>query len=474
MISFLVSLVALVIGYLIYGALVEKWFGADPSRPTPAVTQTDGVDYVPLPWYKIFLIQFLNIAGLGPIFGAILGALYGPSAFLWIVFGCIFGGAVHDYFSGMLSIRHEGKSIPEIVGLYLGDKTRQVMRLFSIILLLLVGTVFMVGPAGLLSNLGFEGIFANKTFWLAVILAYYFIATVVPVDKLIARIYPLFGAALLIMAIGIGGALVFGNWAIPEVGTPSAHPGGLPLWPMLFITIACGAISGFHATQSPLMARCVKNEAYGRPVFFGAMIAEGVVALVWAAAAMTFFPNGIPGLNEVLAKGGPGLVVNEVSVGLMGSFGGMLAVLGVIACPVTSGDTAFRSVRLIFADIFNLSQSKIRNRLLVAIPVFVSGYLLTLVDFTVIWRYFAFSNQALATIVLWTSSVYMVRNGRSHWFVSLPAAFMTAVCVTYIVMAPEGLAMSEGFAYPAGIVVAIVAFLYFFYASVYRKIKVFA
>ncbi len=471
MISFLVSLVALVVGYLIYGALVEKWFGADPSRPTPAVTQTDGVDYVPLPWYKIFLIQFLNIAGLGPIFGAILGALYGPSAFLWIVFGCIFGGAVHDYFSGMLSIRHEGKSIPEIVGLYLGDKTRQVMRLFSIVLLLLVGTVFMVGPAGLLSNLGFEGIFANKTFWLAVILAYYFIATVVPVDKLIARIYPLFGAALLIMAVGIGGALVFGSWDIPEVGTPSAHPGGLPLWPMLFITIACGAISGFHATQSPLMARCVKNEAYGRPVFFGAMIAEGIVALVWAAAAMTFFPNGIPGLNEVLAKGGPGLVVNEVSVGLMGSFGGLLAVLGVIACPVTSGDTAFRSVRLIFADIFNLSQSKISNRLLVAIPVFITGYLLTLVDFTVIWRYFAFSNQALATIVLWTSAVYMVRNGRSHWFVSLPATFMTAVCVTYIVMAPEGLSLSQAFAYPAGLMAAVSALLIFGFVFLFRNSK---
>ncbi len=471
MISFLVSLVALVVGYLIYGALVEKWFGADPSRPTPAVTQADGVDYVPLPWYKIFLIQFLNIAGLGPIFGAILGALYGPSAFLWIVFGCIFGGAVHDYFSGMLSIRHEGKSIPEIVGIYLGDKTRQVMRLFSIVLLLLVGTVFMVGPAGLLSNLGFEGVFANKTFWLAVILAYYFIATVVPVDKLIARIYPLFGAALLIMAVGIGGALVFGDWTIPEVGTPSAHPGGLPLWPMLFITIACGAISGFHATQSPLMARCVKNEAYGRPVFFGAMIAEGVVALVWAAAAMTFFPNGIPGLNEVLAKGGPGLVVNEVSVGLMGSFGGLLAVLGVIACPVTSGDTAFRSVRLIFADIFNLSQSKISNRLLVAIPVFITGYLLTLVDFTVIWRYFAFSNQALATIVLWTSAVYMVRNGRSHWFVSLPATFMTAVCVTYIVMAPEGLSLPQSFAYPAGLIAAVSALLIFCFMFSFRNSK---
>lgn len=469
MISFLVSLIALVVGYLIYGALVEKWFGADPNRPTPAVTQTDGVDYVPLPWYKIFLIQFLNIAGLGPIFGAILGALYGPSAFLWIVFGCIFGGAVHDYFSGTLSIRHEGKSIPEIVGLYLGDKTRQVMRLFSIILLLLVGTVFMVGPADLLSNLGFEGVFANKTFWLAVILAYYFIATVVPVDKLIARIYPLFGAALLIMAVGIGGALVFGDWRIPEVGTPSAHPGGLPLWPMLFITIACGAISGFHATQSPLMARCVKNEAYARPVFFGAMIAEGIVALVWAAAAMTFFPNGIPGLNEVLAKGGPGLVVNEVSVGLMGSFGGLLAVLGVIACPVTSGDTAFRSVRLIFADIFNLSQSKIRNRLLVAIPVFATGYLLTLVDFTVIWRYFAFSNQALATIVLWTSAVYMVRNGRSHWFVSLPAVFMTAVCVTYIVMAPEGLAMSVSVANPIGILCAFTAMIAFSMGRVFKQ-----
>ncbi|MGY0219450.1 carbon starvation CstA family protein [Endozoicomonadaceae bacterium StTr2] len=454
MTSFLLSLVALILGYLTYGALVERLFGADPDRPTPALEMTDHVDFVPMSWPRIFLIQFLNIAGLGPIFGAILGALYGPAAFVWIVCGCIFAGAVHDYFSGMMSVRHEGKSIPDVVGIYLGSRVCQFMRLMSIILLLLVGTVFVVGPASLLCNLGFTGIFATKAFWIVAILGYYFIATIVPVDKLIGRIYPLFAVALLFMALGIGGMLVFKGLPVPEIGTPSDHPAGLPVWPMLCITIACGAISGFHATQSPIMARCISTEMYGRRVFYGAMVAEGVITLIWAAAAMAFFPDGIQGLSMVLDKGGPSMVVNEIAVGLLGTLGGFLAILGVIACPITSGDTAFRSIRLIFADMLKLSQFPVFNRLLLAVPVFLIGYGLTLVDFSVIWRYFAFSNQALATIVLWSAAVYMVHHNRPAWIALIPATFMTGVCSTYILMAPEGLGLSTTHAYPMGAVAA--------------------
>ena len=461
MISFIVALLALVVGYVLYGSVVEKAFGADASRTTPAYTLTDGVDFVPLSWPRIFLIQFLNIAGLGPIFGAILGALYGPVAFIWIVFGCIFAGAVHDYFSGMMSLRHDGKSIPEVVGIYLGSRVRQFMRVLSIVLLLLVGVVFMVGPASLLSNLGFEGVFANKSFWLAVIIGYYFIATILPVDKVIAKIYPLFAIALLFMAVGIAVMLVVNDLPVPEIGTPTSHPAGLPVWPMLCITIACGAISGFHATQSPLMARCVPNETFGRRVFYGAMVAEGVVTLIWAAAAMAFFPDGIGGLSQVLDQGGPSLVVNEVAIGLMGSLGGMLAILGVIACPITSGDTAFRSLRLIFADMLNIGQVHMFHRLALAVPVFVIGYLLTLVDFSIIWRYFAFSNQALATIVLWTAAVYMVVQDKNVWIPLLPAVFMTGVCSTYILMAPEGLAISSSIAWPVGAFVALASGLLF-------------
>lgn len=455
MTSFFLAFVALIVGYCIYGKIVERCFGADSSRATPAIEMTDGVDFVPLSWPRIFLIQFLNIAGLGPIFGAVLGALYGPMAFVWIVGGCIFAGAVHDYFSGMMSVRHQGQSIPEVVGFYLGPRVCQFMRVMSIVLLLLVGTVFMVGPASLLSNLGFTGVFADKTFWLAVILGYYFIATILPIDKLIARIYPLFAIALLFMAVGIAGMMVVKGLPIPEIGTPSEHPAGLPVWPMLCITIACGAISGFHATQSPLMARCIPDEKYGRRVFYGAMVAEGVVTLIWAAAAMAFFPEGIKGLSAVLDKGGPSLVVNEIAIGLMGSLGGMLAILGVIACPITSGDTAFRSLRLIFADMFQINQTGMVNRLMLAVPVFLAGYLLTLVDFSIIWRYFAFSNQALATIVLWTAAVYMVRQGRTFWIALVPAGFMTAVCFTYILMAPEGFAVTSDIAWPAGILFAL-------------------
>ena len=390
-----------------------------------------------------------------------MGALYGPAAFLWIAFGCIFAGAVHDYFSGMLSIRHEGKSIPEVVGVYLGEGARKFMRGFSVVLLTLVGVVFMMSPAGLLANLGGEGILANTSFWLGLIIAYYFIATILPIDKVIAKIYPLFGACLLIMAFGVGGMMVFNGLPIPEIGADLSHPGGLPIFPMLFTTIACGAISGFHATQSPMMARCTANETQGRPIFYGAMVAEGVVALIWAAAAMSFFPNGLEGLNAVLAQGGAGLVVKEISVGMLGTVGGLMAILGVIACPITSGDTAFRSVRLVIADAIGIDQTTTANRLKLAVPVFAIGFALTFIDFNIIWRYFAFSNQTLATVVLWASAAYMVSCGKSHWFVSLPASFMTAVCTTYIMMAPEGFSLSSTVSYPVGVSAAILAMILF-------------
>ncbi|MDC7225027.1 MAG: carbon starvation protein A [Spirochaetales bacterium] len=461
MISFLVSIAVLVGGYFIYGAVVDRVFGADPSRPTPAKTMANGIDYVELPWYRIFLIQLLNIAGLGPIFGAIMGALFGPAAFLWIVLGTIFAGGVHDYFSGMLSVRHEGKSISEIVGIYLGDKVRLAMRIFSVVLLGLVGTVFMYGPAGLLSNLGMSGIFAQKHFWLIIILAYYFIATVVPVDKVIGKIYPLFGAVLLIMAFGVAGAIILGGLPVPEISFVNPHPKGLAFWPMLFITIACGAISGFHSTQSPVMARCLPNEKYGRRVFYGAMVGEGIIALIWAAAAMSFFPGGISGLADVTAQGGAGLVVNQVSIGLLGGVGGVLAILGVIACPITSGDTAFRSARLTIADSLNLDQAPIKNRLLIAIPLLAVGFVLTFVDFSIIWRYFAWSNQTLATIVLWASAAYLAGEGRFHWMATLPATFMTAVVVTYIFQAPEGFGLSTSISYPVGLIAAAALFVLF-------------
>jgi carbon starvation protein CstA len=347
-----------------------------------------------------------------------------------------------------------------------------VMRVFSVILLILVGTVFMAGPAGLLANLGMTGIFANKWFWLGLILVYYFVATVVPVDKLIGKIYPLFGAVLFIMAFGVGGALILGKMPIPELTLTNMHPKGLPMWPMLFITIACGAISGFHATQSPLMARCLPNEKYGRKVFYGAMVGEGIVALIWAAAAMTFFKGGISGLSEIISTGGAGLVVNQISLGLLGPIGGFLAILGVIACPITSGDTAFRSVRLTIGDALGLNQEGIKNRLLLAIPVFAIGFALNFIDFSIIWRYFAWSNQTLATIVLWTTAVYLVKKDRLHWIATVPAVFMSAVVTTYILMANEGLGLATAIAYPVGIVVAAALFALFLIKFVFKKTNV--
>jgi len=464
MITFFVALAVLILGYFTYGALIEKIFKPDESKETCANSMEDGVDYVPLGWKKIFLIQLLNIAGLGPIFGAITGALWGPVAFLWIVFGCIFGGAVHDYLTGMLSLRHNGASISEVVGIYLGPAMKNVMRVFSVILLILVGTVFMTGPAKLLASLTPDSL--NTTFWLVVIIIYYFLATMLPIDKLIGRIYPFFGICLLIMAVGIGGGLFIQGYHVPELTLTNMHPSGLPVWPLLFVSIACGAISGFHATQSPLMARCLKSERHGRRVFYGAMVAEGIIALIWAAAAMAFF-NGTEGLAGAL-KDGQGAVVYKVSTTILGSVGGVLAMIGVIACPITSGDTAFRSARLTIADAFKFNQKPIAKRLYISIPLFIIGVSLSQLNFDIIWRYFAWSNQTLATIALWACAVYLYRSKKLHWIATIPATFMTAVCSTYILQAPEGLKLATSISYPIGIAFALVT-LGIFIRSTYKR-----
>lgn len=467
MITFILSIVTLVLGYLIYGKFVEKKFGIDEDKETPAISKKDGVDFVPMSWGKIFLIQFLNIAGLGPIFGAIAGALWGPVAFLWIVFGCIFAGGVHDYFSGMLSVRHGGASIPEVVGQYLGKGFKNFMRVFSVVLLVLVGVVFIKGPAAILT--GLTGV--NISILIAGIFLYYILATMIPIDKLIGKIYPIFGISLLIMAFGIAGALIFGDYSIPELVPANivnmhATPSKYPIFPMLFITIACGAISGFHATQSPLMARCMTNERQGRKIFYGTMIAEGIVALIWAAAAMTFF-GGVRELGDTMSVTGHNAawVVNEICGSLLGKVGGVLAIIGVVAAPITSGDTAFRSARLTIADTLSISQTKLKKRLLITLPLFAVGFLLTQVNFAIIWRYFGWANQTLATIVLWTAAMYMLTKGRSHWFATIPATFMTAVVSTYILIAPEGFHISQSIAYPIGLLTAIATLCVFLYAS---------
>ncbi|MFA5262537.1 MAG: carbon starvation protein A [Opitutaceae bacterium] len=462
---FFISAAILIVGYFTYGVLTDRIFKPDPNRTTPAYAMTDGVDYVPMNWPKIFLIQLLNIAGLGPIFGALAGALWGPVAFLWIVFGCLFAGGVHDYLGGMLSIRNKGASISEITGFYLGPTMKNVMRVSSVILLVLVGTVFVTGPAKLLASLTPAALDYN--FWLVVILIYYFLATMLPIDQLIGRIYPVFGLILLIMAVGIVGGLVVKGYRIPDFTLANLHPKNLPIWPLMFISIACGAISGFHATQSPMMARCLKNERYGRRVFYGAMVAEGVIALIWAAAGMAFF-HGTPGLAEALKDGGPGGVVNKVSISLLGKVGGVLAILGVVICPITSGDTAFRSARLTVADWLRTDQQPILKRLYIALPLFAVGGVLSQMNFDIIWRYFAWANQTLAMIVLWTCAVYLVRSNKTHWIATVPASFMTAVSVTYLLQAPEGFNLSTCIAYPAG-VIAAVALLGLFLGVIFKR-----
>ena len=466
MVTFILCIILLVLGYIFYGKRVDRIFGSD-DRPTPAVTINDGVDFVPMKGWKIFLVQLLNIAGLGPIFGALNGALFGPIVYLWIVFGTIFAGGVHDYMCGMLSMRHEGASISEITGKYLGNVMLQVMRVFSVVLLVMVGVVFSKGPAGLLALLTPEKLDAN--FWLWVIIVYYFIATFVPIDKVIGKVYPLFGVCLIVMAVGVAGVLMFsGDYQMPELWNnfSNQHAGGVSVWPFMFITVACGAISGFHATQSPMMARCCTSEKQGHMVFYGAMVAEGVIAMVWAAAGVSFYEN-----SQALLEAGAGVnaVVYEICNTTMGKLGGVLAMLGVIACPITSGDTAYRSARLTLADWFKIDQKNWKNRLLLTIPLLGAGAAICQVDYSVVWRYFSWSNQTLAMIALWAAAVYLHQNGRNPWMCVIPATFMTGVSITYFVAAPECLGLlwtPMGIAstvyYPIAVVVGVlfaVAFL---------------
>ena len=466
MITLLISAIALFLGYALYSRYLERVFGADGNRTTPAISMPDGVDYMPLPWWKAFLIQFLNIAGLGPIFGAIAGAMWGPVAYLWIVLGAIFAGATHDYFSGMLSIKHKGLSITEIVGIYMGKFTKQFMRAFTVLLMVMVGTVFIMGPAKILA--GITPGFATMSFWVWVVFLYYVLATMLPIDKIIGRFYPVFGFALMFMAVSLIIALFVKGYHIPELTLDTLknfhyNPEKFPIFPMLFITIACGAISGFHATQSPLMARCLTNEKQGRKVFYGAMITEAMVAMIWASIAMSFF-GGIGELNSVMVehKGNAAWVVNEGANSLLGKFGAVLALLGVVAAPITSGDTAFRSARLIVADFLNLKQGPVKNRLMVSIPLFAVGLLLTHVNFDIIWRYFAWSNQTLATVVLWTITVYLATQKKNYWITLLPALFMTMVVTVYLMLAPEGLRLSKEVSYSVGALITILSALGFF------------
>ncbi len=474
MFSFFLAVAALIVGYLLYGRLMERIFGSDSHRQTPAFALADGVDFVPLPWYKVFLIQFLNIAGLGPIFGAIAGALWGPSAFLWIVFGSIFGGAVHDYFSGMMSIRSNGASLPELTGKYLGNSVMQIMRIFTVGLMILVGAVFIVGPAEIIAsitpfslNFGLFNLETNFAFWAVIIFIYYLLATLLPIDKIIGRFYPVFGFALIFMAISIIVALFAQGYEVPELigNINNQHYMGnqMPIFPMMFISIACGAISGFHATQSPLMARCIKSERFGRRVFYGAMIAEGIIALIWAAAAMAFF-GGTEGLNDVMGAQGKSAayIVNEISNSLLGKFGAIIAILGVVAAPITSGDTAFRSARLIVADFLRYNQKKFGNRLLIATPLFILGFLITQIDYSIIWRYMAWSNQTLAVVTLWSITVYLAIH-KKFWLVSfIPSAFMTTVIFSYICFAPEGFKLDYNLSIAIGMIATTIASLGFF------------
>lgn len=473
MISFIICLALLIGGYFVYGKIVDNTFEPD-DRETPAVKINDGVDYVVMPQWKLFLVQLLNIAGLGPIFGAMQGALWGPVVFLWITFGTIFAGGVHDYFSGMLSERNEGASISEVCGIYLGNIMKNVMRVFSVVLLVMVGTVFAVGPAGLIvalfKNNGVSGIFANTELWLWIILAYYFIATFISIDKIIGKIYPVFGICLIIMAVGVAfGIFTNSNYVTPEIWThfTNMHPSGTPIWSVMFITVACGAISGFHATQSPLMARCMKSERQGHFVFYGAMVCEGVIALIWAAAGCSIYEvtDGLNvGLKAILANG-QSAAIYDVCKKTMGGVGVALAMLGVVACPITSGDTAFRSARLVLADWFKFDQKNFKNRLVLCVPLLAVGAFVGHLDYTIVWRYFSWTNQTLAMIVLWTASMYLYKEKKNYWITAVPATFMSAVSMTYFFYAKECLNLGTTVAYPAGIIVAVIILGIFIYAT---------
>lgn len=459
MYTFFGGIILLLLGYLLYSKYVEKQMDVKSETKTPAYTSNDGVDYVPMATWKLYLIQFLNIAGLGPIFGAIQGALYGPVAILWVVFGCILGGAVHDYISGMISLKHNGASLSEIHGMYLGKTAQKSMRVLTVFFCMIVGIVFVTGPAKLLAQLT-PGI--GTTVWVFIILAYYFLATILPIDVIIGKIYPIFGAALFFMAVGVGGGILFKGYTIPEINFANLHPQNISIWPMMFITIACGAVSGFHATQSPLVARCLKNERNGRAVFYGGMLTEGLIALIWIVAGLAFY-GGTGELGKVvLGKAGPGGAVFEITKALLGPVGSILAMLGVIVCPITTGDTAFRSARLALAEIIGFSQNKIKNRLILAIPMFAVAVFLTFVEFPILWRYMTWLTQAFAMVTLWACSVYLYQNKRNHWVTTLPAVFMTAVSISYILQAKEGFRLNAGLSNLIGIILTAACFALFY------------
>lgn len=467
MITFIISLLALVAGYFIYGRIVERIFGPD-NRPTPAVSKADGVDYIVMPGWKIFMIQFLNIAGTGPIFGAIMGAKFGPSAYLWIVFGCIFAGAMHDYLSGMLSIRHGGAGLPELVGHYLGGGTKKVMLVFSVFMLIMVGAVFVYSPAlilGALSGGGTTWVYI----WCGIIFVYYFLATMLPIDKIIGKIYPLFAIAMLFMAVALLVVLIIKWPQLPELtdGLSNMSPAAGPIFPCLFITIACGAISGFHATQSPLMARCMAHEKQGRPLFYGAMITEGIVALIWATVSSYFFYGGAAQeLGAPLTLQAPE-VVTTVSPGWLGIFGGALAMLGVVAAPITSGDTALRSARLIIAEFLNIEQHSIRRRIYICLPLFLVtfGFLwFNIADadgFNIIWGWFGWANQTLAVFTLWALTVYLARKSKPYIITLIPAMFMTAVCSSFILVYKNSFALGDVAGYITAVIVFVLSGLLF-------------
>ncbi len=485
MLIFLLCIGVLLLGYKLYSPFVEKQAGIDPSIATPAQRLNDGVDYVPLHPLKAFLIQFINVAGVGPIFGPILGALYGPVALVWIVIGNVLGGAVHDYFSGVMSLKEDGKSLPEIAKRYYNVVFKGVMLVFTSMLLFFVGVVFIMSPAGLLSNLSaFEGtVFGNNLFWVLVILGYYFVATLIPIDKIVARFYPIFGGMMIVMTLLIAVVLMIDAPHLPSVGGVfdyvSGHhehgflepnPDGLPVWPLLFLTITCGAISGFHSTQSPIVARCVTNEKYARPIFYGAMVCEGIVACVWATAGMATFPGGYPELKVMLDQGGPGFVVNHIATSYLGVLGGLMTVIAVAIFPISSGDTAFRSLRLTMMDAFKVPQST-KNRLLLALPLLSVAYFMTLLDFSLIWRYFAFSNMLLSTSVLWLATKYLLQRGSFHWIASIPAVIGTSICAAYILTDKIGFNLSSEYSQFIGAIVAVASLVFLFRAHVKYRTK---
>jgi carbon starvation protein CstA len=457
MFTFIFSIILLVVGYFTYGKFVEKTFGIKENRSTPAYSLNDGIDYVPMGTKKNSMIQLLNIAGVGPIFGPILGALYGPVAFIWIVLGAIFAGAVHDYLTGMISIRNRGAHLPELAGKFLGSTMKHIVNAFAVLLLLLVGTVFVTAPAALLHQL-MNG-WVSLALITAAIFIYYIASTILPIDKIIGRVYPFLGALLLISAVGIGGYLVVTGAPIPELSLTNMHPDALPIFPLLFLTISCGALSGFHATQSPIISRTLKNETNGRKVFYGMMIAEAIIAMIWAAAAMSLFYG--KDLSALIASGGPAAVVSEISMSTLGAIGGTLAVLGVIVLPITSGDTAFRSARMIIADYFRIGQKQMMSRIWIALPLFVLSFMLTKIDFTILWRYFSWANQSTASIALWVGAMYLIMSKKPHWMASIPAAFMTFTTFTYIANAKIGFGLPMNTAYiiaTVGTVIVITLF----------------